>query len=146
VRKARSYSGIWPDTRPNPDLEAILAEKIVPLPHGKDQWRGNSLQVVEWRLRSGQQHLVFHDVNGTRATSSSAEGAALWVIAKSQGCFPMHLDQVSIDPRCLEGIEDLPFKFRSCPDRQVEPRLFVRVQNEKIGVGTKELAAILNVF
>jgi hypothetical protein len=58
----------------------------------------------------------------------------------------MHQDQVSIDPRCLEGIENLPFKLRSCPDRQVEPGWFVRVQNEKIGVGTKKIAAILNVF
>ena len=50
-----------------------------------------------------------------------------WVIAKRQGRFPMHHDQVPMDTRSIEGIENLPCKLRPCPGRPVEPGLFVRV-------------------
>jgi hypothetical protein len=58
----------------------------------------------------------------------------------------MHHDQVPMDARSIEGIENLPLKLRPCPDCLVEPGLFVRVQNKKIGVGTEKMVAILNVF
>jgi hypothetical protein len=58
----------------------------------------------------------------------------------------MHHDQVPIDPQCIERFEDFPFKLGIWFDRQVEPGMFVCAQDEKIGVGTKEMVAILNVF